>query len=420
MTRSPEALRELARAATQASDAQLMRLVRTLDAMPQRGQADDLLQPVRRRLRGLRPPRPLNLPRLLFLPLDPLLVPPRDWRPGRGQVPRSAIGPIAEAVAAASPELAGPLRLALEGHTMDGTAPASLGLVSCHGERLWSAAAQLDPGRPMPGWAETGLPAAARAEILATCGILWRQGARIWRLRIEGPLGPPEASARSVLGDLAREEPAALGLVLAATMPFAAQPTRLAVIAATLGGTSGGGASPAADQALDRFIATLDPALDDASLGDTARSAERLTALIEDLLGSGAAGPAGRAQQLRGLRQSAGQSCLRRLEAEAGPHLAAALGSLAAAPEITDAAMEMLEGSVASVRMLADAARRLDRAPAAEAALRPAILALQGQLPRLPDGGAGLRRADALRLLELLDGPERTAAFQAGASTLSR
>jgi hypothetical protein len=64
-----------------------------------------------------------------------------------------------------------------------------------------------------------------------------------------------------------------------------------------------------------------------------------------------------------------------------------------------------------ALRSLADAARRLDHAAAAEAALRPAIATLHALLPGLPATGAGLRRSDALRLLELLDGPEGAASL---------
>jgi hypothetical protein len=403
VTRAPETLRELLSATAQASDSQLMKLVRTLDAMPRRGSADDLLRPVRPRLRTLQPPRPLTLSRLLFLPLDPLLVSPCDWRPRRGQVPRSAIAPIAAAVAAAAPVLAAGLQAELAGLSLD-----ALHLVAGLGRRLWPAAAALDLPVPVPGWKDTGLPAAACAEVLSTSRAIWRHGAGLWRLRMEGPQGPPEASARPVLQGVLADGGEALGLALATVLPFAAQPSRLAGAAAALGG----GAAPAADRALESFIAALDPGLEASGLAAGARSAERLTALIEDLAVTVSPAHAARAQRLHGLRQAVGQSCLRRLEAEAGPTLAAALDGLAAAPEITDAAMETLEASMVGLRALADAARRLDRAVVAEAALRPAIAALGTMLPRLPDSGTGLRRADALRLLELLDGPDRAAECQ--------
>lgn len=411
MTRAPEAMRELARATAQASDGQLMKLVGALDAMPVRGQADDVLRPVRARLRALQPPRPLNLARVLFLPLDPLLVSAASWRPGSGLVPRSAIAPLAAALAAAAPALANEMRAALLGRRLE-----ELHLVGGLGRRLWPAAAALAWPHPVPGWAETGLSVAACAEILDTARALWRHAEGAWRLRMEGPLGPPEALARPILQRAAAEGAGSLALLLAAALPFAALPSRLAAIAAALR------AAPVAEQALERFLQGVSPELDEASLGATARSAERLSALLEDLHGAGTPVPPARAQRLHALRQSAGAACLRRLESEAGPKLGAALDGLATAPSIADAAMEELESSMAALRALADAARRLGSAAAAEAALRPALATLRARLPGLPAEGAGFLRADALRLVELLDGAEGAARLlaQPGASTLSQ
>lgn len=245
MTRSPQELRELARAATEASDSQLMKLVCTLDAMPRRGNADTLLDPVRTRLRRLQPPRPVNLPRLLFLPLDALVVPSRDWRPDRGQVPRTAIRPLAAAVAAANPGLADEVRLA--GHTLE-----RLERVGPLGDRLWLAAAALPSVIPADA-AATGLPAAAWKEIMATCRLAWRHGPALWRLRLAGLQGPPEALARPLLLSVAADGHAALSQALVMSLPFAAQPSLLAATAASLGHQ----VSPIGEQALERFIAQV-------------------------------------------------------------------------------------------------------------------------------------------------------------------
>src|SRR3954447_4825225 len=59
-------VRALIRGLADAGDAQLVRTVALLDSMPNRGAADALLDPVRKRLAGLHPRRPLNFCRLLF------------------------------------------------------------------------------------------------------------------------------------------------------------------------------------------------------------------------------------------------------------------------------------------------------------------------------------------------------------------
>src|SRR5580698_2227106 len=99
LTRSASsAIREAARRLADARDAQIMQVVAMVDAMPNRGSADQLIAPLRDRLTRLRPPRPLRFARLLFLPLDPLIVPPARWRLEHPTIPRSVIPLLAAAV----------------------------------------------------------------------------------------------------------------------------------------------------------------------------------------------------------------------------------------------------------------------------------------------------------------------------------
>ncbi len=95
------AVRSLAASAAGAEDGRLMRLVRLLDAVPERGEADRVLEAARPRLGVLRPARPLRFARLLFAPLDGAIAPVARQRRGGHELPRSALGPLAGAVAAA-------------------------------------------------------------------------------------------------------------------------------------------------------------------------------------------------------------------------------------------------------------------------------------------------------------------------------
>ena len=90
-------LRQLGQAAAVADDAAVARLVAMLDRLPDRGEADRVLDPVRPRLRALGLKRPLGLPRLLFLPLDGAILPPSRWSRGAPAVPRSALPMLAAA-----------------------------------------------------------------------------------------------------------------------------------------------------------------------------------------------------------------------------------------------------------------------------------------------------------------------------------
>ena len=91
-------VRELQRRLVRAHEAQIKRVVAMVDALPERGAADELIAPLRPRLAQLRPARPLRFCRLLFLPADPLIVPAPQWRPTSLTIPRTALDPLAVSV----------------------------------------------------------------------------------------------------------------------------------------------------------------------------------------------------------------------------------------------------------------------------------------------------------------------------------
>ena len=95
---SPQALRQVRRDVAEAGDAQLLQVVRVVDAMEERGATDEVLAPVRARLRQIQPARPLRFARLLFLPADRLIVAPAAWRPGSPFLPRHALAVLSSAV----------------------------------------------------------------------------------------------------------------------------------------------------------------------------------------------------------------------------------------------------------------------------------------------------------------------------------
>ena len=121
-----------------APDAQLARIVAMVDAIPVRGAADALIAPLRPRLALLRPARKMQLTRLLFSPLNPLIVPLRAWRRGDVGVARSNLPPLSTAVRAALPDLCREVDDALLAISPgDGSALLSLGA------RLWPEAAAM-------------------------------------------------------------------------------------------------------------------------------------------------------------------------------------------------------------------------------------------------------------------------------------
>lgn len=386
-------LRELAAATARASDAQLLRLVAMVDQLPARGPADELLAPVRPRLRNLRPARPLNLPRLLFLPLDGLLVAPRGWKPGRGEVPRSAINPLVAGLREGLGPMAAEADTALRGARV-----TDAHLITAWGGRLWPRAAEVLGLRPPASWAESGLPESAYPAIAQSCRTLWRFGRVAWRLRLAGPDGPPPAMARPILQAAAAEGPEALGLLLASLLPHAAAPSQLTQIAAALGRQLAG----IAEAALDRHLVEMRAVVTQAVTASASDALDHLTTVLEELQTHSIGQRPARAQVVSELRQSAGRACTAHLQDEAAPALVEAITRLSRQPLVSDAEMERLEDAAAALRVLLDAVRKLDRAAVADSTIQSALALLTTLGARLPEDGPGMLRADALRVLQAL------------------
>lgn len=395
MSPDPRILRELQHAAQQATSGQLLRLTQTLDSLPQRAVAEEVMDSVRFRLRHLRPSRPLTLPRLLFLPLDPLLAAPREWRPGQGRIPRSAILPLAAHLRTAEPALVTALEAQLAGAKLTDHV-----LIAEKGMLLWPAAFKALPRKAPEGWEDAGLPAQHFAEVAGICAALWRHGPVLWRLRMAGRDGPPEASLRPAFRLIAAEGAEAVELCLGALLPYAAQPARMVTIVAGMSQAM----SPPAERALDRYLTGVKPALEGADLAAMADAAERFARTLQDLDGAMTRDKPKRALQLQALRMSAAQCCTKRLEEEMGQRLTKPLAALLAAPAPSDAQVEALEDAAVALRGIGDSSRRLHASGAAERLFAPVIALLTAMTGRLPRTGAGFLRADALRLLEILAG----------------
>ena len=196
ITRSTNpAIREVSRGLVQASDERILRVVTMLDAMPHRGEADQVLAPLRPRLARLRPPRPLRFARLLFLPLDPLIVPAGRWRPEHLTLPRTAIPPIAAMVESALGPIGASVAAMIQGHTTRDHA-----ILEEAGSLLWHAASTLlaDPP-PAAGWDRTGLALSVYAPMGRRIGALLAQAHRLRDLvndAAQGLAPPMVASSR--------------------------------------------------------------------------------------------------------------------------------------------------------------------------------------------------------------------------------
>jgi hypothetical protein len=148
-------LRRLHHGLATAPDMQIAKVVAVVDALESRGAADEMIEPLRSRLPQLRLPRPLRFSRLLFMPLDVLIVPNPAWRRDASTIPRSVVAPVAVMVHNAMGGDAAAIEGAIKGRTTTHTRA-----VYDAGRTLWSAASSILAAATQlpPNWAKTHLP----------------------------------------------------------------------------------------------------------------------------------------------------------------------------------------------------------------------------------------------------------------------
>ncbi len=106
-------VRALRHALVDATPSKVAAVLDIVDALPERGDADKLIEPLRPLLRSMQPDRPLSMQRLMFLPLDPVIVAPRGWQRGNASLPRSALTPLANSAVRAMGGQAEDIRAAI-------------------------------------------------------------------------------------------------------------------------------------------------------------------------------------------------------------------------------------------------------------------------------------------------------------------
>jgi len=381
-------VRRVGHAVAGAADERLRAVVALLDAMPERGEADRLLDPARPRLRRLHLPRPLGFGRLLFLPVDPIIVAPAGWRRGDRAVPRSALAPLAAAVQRTLGAKAREIAAACTGHSV-----ATQDVVATLGADLWPAAASALPETPPPEWGQGGLPGSDYAPIVGLIRPLLANGPAFQAALHLAASGPPDSIVRAALAPVVAAGPEAFAAALGALMTVAAAPQNVAGVAALLAPEQRG----AVLAAVDLLLATPTPALDHDDLDAAADAAlstlRRLEALEQSSL---VAGP--RAARLRAARQEADQACREHARQAAKSRLVTPCRELAA--DSPDEAIAGLEAEARDLRRFATVAARIGGGTEHDRILRETATAIGDAV------GGALSDIDAARLIETLAGPE--------------
>ena len=409
ISRSPNpAIREVARGLAAARDAQIMQVLAMVDAMPNRGAADQLIAPLRTRLARLRPPRPLRFARLLFLPLDPLIVPAARWRAEQPTIPRTVIPLLATTIEAVL-GAAGEAIVAL----IAGRTTQDHPVVREAGGKLWPLAAEalLEAEAPA-GWDGTGLGAHLYKPLARRIGALLYQAERLDQMTADAAQGlvPPEPNAvRALLTEAMRHDahaqPMAIALLLA-RIPEAAP--LLMQVATTLGQREGLLLRHAGEQAADILLDQLETPggaegqLGGVDLAEAGATVRRLTSLLSALDGESLSGD--RRERLNGLRQRIRTGCESLFTERLTTDL---LEPLHASGTETGASGRLeLETAARGLRALETEARRAGDTKTYDALLEQAAETVREMTER-----GEIDRVDGLRLVEIVAGPDAALAL---------
>ena len=391
--------RHLIHALASASDMALAQVIEILDRLPDRSEADRLLDAARPRLRQIRPSRSLQFTRLLFLPLDGAISDTRDWQKGDARLPRSALPAIAEALRLAMGHEAERLEASFNGKSFHDAAA-----VDRIGRILWGVAARLAPSlKPGPRWDRTGLREADFVALVQLASGIWQHAAPLWAAIQQAGWGPPDEAVRAALSPFAGDNSPAFGMALATLMQKATNPGQVAREAARMSDRAGSVADAAVDDWLERARVQL-PGED---IVTAAIFAESFGRAFQDMENAPATRNPRRGARLVQLRQEAEVTCRLTYEEGLEIHILRQLPSLCASatPELILA----MEGQARALRRIENIGRRYGIDHGYDGAGKRIAAALEAATKALEPGG--ITKLDLARLTEILLGPEAALAL---------
>jgi hypothetical protein len=386
--------RHLIHALASASDMALSQVTEILDRLPDRLEADRLLDAARPRLKQIRPARSLQFTRLLFLPLDGAISDNNDWQKGDARLPRSTLQPIAEALRLTMGPEVERIEASLQGKFFHDTP-----VVDRVGRALWAAAARWAPViTPGPRWERTGLRPDDFAPLVQLAANVWQHAGPIWAAIQLAGWGPPDDAVRAALSPMADEESPAFSMALATLMLKATSPGQVAREAARLSEK----AASIADTAVDDWLEKARVQIPGEDLITAASFAESFGRAFQDLENAPPTRNPRRGARLVQLRQEAEITCRLAFEEGLETQILGQLQSLcsAATPEHILA----LESQARALMRIETIGRRYGLDHGYDGAAKRITAALEAAKRGLePDG---MTRLDLARLAEILLGPE--------------
>lgn len=404
-----QAVRALRHELRDADDQKVKRITAVLDEIADPTVNQSILDPFRDRLAVLKPVRPIRFSRVLFVPLDPVIVPARDWKPGDPSVPRTALASMCRVVRAQLAAEAGVIDKIIAGRKADTTQAITLA-----GERLWPQAAEILAVAPAPAdWVDTGLRPAVYQPLAVAIAAVLRRGSQLRCLLRDGEVGALEAddgAIRDLLHNITSEPAEGQAMITRLILlqsPHAAPAvrrfmsssrdlaTRTMLQQAMAGGVEHALAKLESDAGFAKDIARV-------ALADAGVEVRRITTLLAEIEEEN--GAAANRPRLRAIREKLNQACQTRF---ADGLREGVVTPLAEAAGLMDGAGQIqLENCTRDLRALEIIARRVG-----SPAHYDRLLAQASDAVLAAAASGTLSPVRKIRLIEILAGPEAAEAL---------
>lgn len=403
-------LRSLRNKIVASNDDHILRVLEVIDGLSSRGEADLLIAPLRKRMAELRPRRKLSLARLLFTPLNPLIVAVHDWAPDAPAIPRTAISPIVRQLQRSlGEEQIARINATVSQHSTT----EALGRIVSIGSDLWCNAAVILANAGVPdGWqSDSGLRDCDYLPLAKAVSALLSQSARLLQMAVKAGRGiKPEA--RDLLEILTAVAPAgsqATAMLVILGMHWLPDVDLFLKLAEQFSRHQKDPSfARTTDTAVEFLLSEMSAAPISASaLATAANDIRRSTALLEDLLASSTHKPQ-RKSRVEEARKIVDAACRDRFTTEITTNLTARCSELASADADT---IEQFENTARELRRFESAARRLGGAEHYDSKLRQAMKALWPQ-----EKEESLANISRIRLIEILCGSDAAVAAMEGQS----
>ncbi|WP_428483602.1 hypothetical protein [Rhodopila sp.] len=401
-----QAVRALRRELPEADDAKIRRITAILDGVADPTVNQALLDPLRGRLASLKPARPLRFGRLLFIPIDPVVVLPARWKPEAPCVPRSVLGTLAKLVRDGLGQEALLIEKAISGHDTEAKQ-----VITQVGQTLWPRAAAILAEAPCPaGWSSTGLTTEAYPPLAQAIAAVLRRAHRLHALSRDwdvGALEAEETAVEDIMGNIASESP--LGCAIVVRLILLRSPQAVGLLRRFVCGNHSRTDTITLNQAMARGTddalthmeseSGLSEEIGRDGLAGAVEQVRRTMALLRDIDEDPAA--AAQRPRLRAIRQTLDKACKERLQGGIHEGL---VTPLANATNLMDGAdQRRLEICARDLRALETAARKLG-SPASY----DRLLADAADVVEKSDALTALRK---VRLVEMLAGPDAAEAL---------